>query len=180
VSGSVSLIHYRIDINTLEHHDATELHLNEIGSCTVSVNAPVVFDPDKTHKHTGFFIIIDRLTNGTVGAGMITGGIAEEHLQSVSIEERVARFSQTATAIALSGSTGKEIAYHLERKLFDNGHAATILEIQDASLIKAIKNAGLICLCVNVDAEFTDIGFDAEQLAVETIYGELRQRKIIV
>ena len=79
VHGSISMIHHRIDVNTLEHHDANELKLNEIGSCTVSVNAPVVFDPYKNSKGTGAFIIIDRLTNGTVGAGMISGGTGEEN-----------------------------------------------------------------------------------------------------
>ncbi len=180
VSGSIAMIHHRIDVNTLEHHDATELHLNEIGSCTVSVNAPVVFDAYKTHKHTGSFIIIDRLTNSTVGAGMITGGIEQENLQPVSAEERAVRFSQTATAIALNGSTAKDVAYQLERKLFDNGHAASILQIQDELLIKALKNAGLICFCVSADAALTDIGFDVEQFTVETIYGELMKRKILV
>jgi sulfate adenylyltransferase large subunit len=53
VSGSVSMIHHRIDVNTLEHHDADALNLNEIGSCTVAVNAPVVFDAYKRNKTTG-------------------------------------------------------------------------------------------------------------------------------
>jgi len=179
VSGSVAMIHHRIDVNTLEHHDATELHLNEIGSCTVSVNAPVVFDPYLSHKGTGAFIIIDRLTNGTVGAGMITGGTEEESLQPVSPEERAARFSQTATAIALTGSASKEVAYQLERKLFDNGHAATVLETQNTSLIVAIKNAGLICLCVNYSANLADIGFDSDTQAVDDIYSALKNQKII-
>jgi bifunctional enzyme CysN/CysC len=179
VSGSIAMIHHRIDVNTLEHHDATELHLNEIGSCTVSVNAPVVFDAYQSHKGTGSFIIIDRLTNGTVGAGMITGTTGEEILQPVSPEERAARFSQKATAIALTGSTGKEIAYQLERKLFDNGHASTVLETQDESLIIAIKNAGLICLCVNYSANLTDIGFDSDTLAIDDIYSTLKDQKII-
>lgn len=179
VSGSISVIHHRIDVNTLEHHDAIELRLNEIGSCTVSVNAPVVFDAYLTHKGTGSFIIIDRLTNGTVGAGMITGGTEEEHLQPVSPEERAARFSQKATAIALNGSTGKEIAYQLERKLFDNGHASTVLEAQNASLVVAVKNAGLICLCVNCNAELADIGFDTDAQAIDDIYSTLKDQKII-
>jgi len=179
VSGSVAMIHHRIDVNTLDHHDATELHLNEIGSCTVSVNAPVVFDPYLSHKGTGAFIIIDRLTNGTVGAGMITGGTEEESLQPVSPEERAARFSQTATAIALTGSASKEVAYQLERKLFDNGHAATVLETQNTSLIVAIKNAGLICLCVNYSANLADIGFDSDTQAVDDIYSALKNQKII-
>jgi bifunctional enzyme CysN/CysC len=179
VPGSIATIHHRIDVNTLEHHDATELHLNEIGSCTVSVNAPVVFDPYLTHKGTGAFIIIDRLTNSTVGAGMITGGTEEESLQPVSPEERAARFSQTATAIALNGSAGKEIAYRLERKLFDNGHASTVLEVQDTTLIAAIKNAGLICLCVNCSANLADIGFDSDTQAIDDIYSALKDQKII-
>ncbi|MGZ4992355.1 MAG: sulfate adenylyltransferase subunit CysN [Methylobacter sp.] len=179
VSGSVSLIHHRIDVNTLEHHDATELHLNEIGSCTVSVNAPVVFDAYLSHKGTGSFIIIDRLTNGTVGAGMITGSTDEESLQPVSPEERAARFSQTATAIALTGSNSKEIAYQLERKLFDNGHASTVLETQNASLISAIKTAGLIGLCVNCSADLADIGFNSDTLAIDDIYSALKDQKII-
>ncbi|MGZ8907936.1 MAG: sulfate adenylyltransferase subunit CysN, partial [Methylobacter sp.] len=179
VPGSIATIHHRIDVNTLEHHDATELHLNEIGSCTVSVNAPVVFDPYKTHKGTGAFIIIDRLTNGTVGAGMITGGTEEESLQPVSPEERAARFSQTATAIALTGSASQEIAYQLERKLFDNGHATTVLETENPSLIAAIKNAGLICLCVNYSANLADMSFDTDTQALDDIYNALKDQKII-
>jgi bifunctional enzyme CysN/CysC len=179
VSGSIAMIHHRIDVNTLEHHDATELHLNEIGSCTVSVNAPVVFDAYQSHKGTGSFIIIDRLTNGTVGAGMITGGTGEEILQPVSAEERAARFSQKATAIALAGSSSKEIAYQLERKLFDNGHAATILETQNTSLIVAVKNAGLICLCVNYSANLADISFDGDTQSVDEIYSALKDQKVI-
>ena len=179
VSGSIAMIHHRIDVNTLEHHDATELQLNEIGSCTVSVNAPVVFDAYQTHKGTGSFIIIDRLTNGTVGAGMITGGTGEESLQPVSAEERAARFSQKATAIALAGSSSKEIAYQLERKLFDNGHAATVLETQNTSLIVAVKNAGLICLCVNYSANLADISFDSDTQPVDEIYSALKDQKVI-
>ena len=179
VPGSIAMIHHRIDVNTLEHHDASELHLNEIGSCTVFVNAPVVFDPYQSHKGTGAFIIIDRLTNGTVGAGMITGSIGQESLRPVSAKERAARFSQTATTIALSGVAGKEIAYQLERRLFDNGHASTILETANPALITAVKNAGLIGLCVNDSANLADIGFDTDQIAVELIYAELKNLQII-
>jgi bifunctional enzyme CysN/CysC len=180
VSGSIALIHHRIDVNTLEHHDANELKLNEIGSCTVAVNAPVVFDPYKKNRGTGSFIIIDRLTNGTVGAGMISGATDDETQQSVNAKERTARFSQVATAIALMGSTGKETAYRLERKLFDNGHATTILETQEtAGLIQVIKNAGLICLSANENKELSDMSFDCEKLTVDDIYTVLKEQKII-
>ena len=179
VSGSVALIHHRIDVNTLEHHDAQALQLNEIGSCTISVNAPIVFDAYKTNKSTGAFIIIDRLTNGTVGAGMITGACDEPNQLPVSTEERATRYSQKPTAIALNGATSKDSAYLLERKLFDNGHATTVLETQNSALILAIKNAGLICLCVNYSADLADISFNTDQQSIDEIYSALKEQNII-
>ncbi len=127
VSGSISSIQHRIDVNTLEHHDANELKLNEIGSCTISVNAPVVFDPYQFSKGTGAFIVIDRLTNVTVGAGMITGNADSQNQQAVTPAERAARFGQTPVTINLSGVDAPNYATLLERRLFDNGHVATIL-----------------------------------------------------
>lgn len=179
VSGSIAMIHHRIDVNTLEHHDAIELQLNEIGSCTVTVNAPVVFDAYKINKGTGAFIIIDRLTNGTVGAGMITGAVTDENQQAVSTEERAARYSQKAVAIALTGLANQEVAYKLERKLFDNGHATTILETQNAALIPIIKNAGLIGLCVNYRADLVDITFNTDKQSIDDIYSALKEQKVV-
>ncbi len=178
VYGSISMIHHRIDVNTLEHHDANELKLNEIGSCTVSVNAPVVFDPYKLSKGTGSFIIIDRLTNGTVGAGMITGITGDDDLQPVSATDRAARFSQTATAIGLTGANAKSSAYQLERKLFDNGHAATVMEISDDALILAIKHAGLLCVCIE-NTHGADIVFDTSKQSIDDIYAALKDNKVI-
>jgi bifunctional enzyme CysN/CysC len=180
VSGSVAMIHHRIDVNTLEHHDADELNLNEIGSCTVSVNAPVVFDAYKSSRGTGSFIIIDRLSNGTVGAGMIVGVSDDEVQQAVSAAERSARFSQTAAAVVLAGTAKHDIAYKLERKLFDNGHAATVLEADGGfALVQAVKNAGLICLCLGIDDALADVSFDTDKMPIDEIYSELKARKII-
>ena len=179
VSGSVALIHHRIDVNTLEHHDAQALQLNEIGSCTVNVNAPVVFDAYKTNKGTGAFIIIDRLSNSTVGAGMITGVCEEQSRNPVSSEERAARYSQKPTSIALIGLASKDNAYLLERKLFDNGHATTVLETPNSALILAIKNAGLLGLCVNVSADQADISFNTDQQSIDDIYNALKEQNIV-
>ncbi|WP_347988376.1 sulfate adenylyltransferase subunit CysN [Methylomonas sp. AM2-LC] len=178
VSGSVSLIHHRIDVNTLEHHDANELKLNEIGSCTVSVNAPVVFDPYKRNKSSGSFIIIDRLTNVTVGAGMISGDASAEEWSPVTAEERATRFAQTPTSIVFLGTQAKQYAYQLERKLFDTGHACTILENADLTLINAVKQAGLLCLCLDTQAA-TDISFDCGEFSVDDIYVELKKRSVL-
>ncbi|POZ53247.1 sulfate adenylyltransferase subunit CysN [Methylovulum psychrotolerans] len=179
VFGSVSLIHHRIDVNTLEHHDATEVKLNEIGCCTVSVTSPVVFDAYKTSRGTGSFIIIDRLTNGTVGAGMIIGVSDDEGLQSVSIEERASRFSQTPAAVLLTGADSATVAYQLERKLFDNGHATTVLETANAELVLALKNAGLVAICTTCPAELADSAFDTDTQSLDDIHGALKEQGII-
>lgn len=179
VSGSVSLFHHRIDVNTLEHHDASDLKLNEIGSCTVAVNAPVVFDAYKQNKGTGAFIVIDRLTNGTVGAGMITGASNDINQKAVSAEERSARFGQTPAAVALKGTSSQELAYQLERKLFDNGHVVTVLETPAPTLINALKNAGLIALTLNSTADLVDVVFDTDHLNIEDIYIALKAQNII-
>jgi bifunctional enzyme CysN/CysC len=181
VSGSVSMIHHRIDVNTLEHHDAKELKLNEIGACTVSVNAPVVIDPYKTNKGTGSFIVIDRLTNGTVGAGMIIGSHDDELQGPVSAEERAARFSQLPATVLLTGIGRVDIAYQLERRLFDNGHATTVLEsTATESVLNVIKNAGLIGLCTDADDDsLVDMVFDADSQTLDEIYSVLKEEKII-
>ncbi|TXL17564.1 sulfate adenylyltransferase subunit CysN [Methylococcaceae bacterium HT3] len=180
VSGSIASIQHRIDVNTLKHHDANELQLNEIGLCSVSVNAPVVFDAYTRSKGTGSFIIIDRLTNVTVGAGMISGHSSDTELNDVSTEERAARFGQKAVAIALSGTHSEQTAYQLERKLFDNGHAATVLtgtlsNIDEA--IAVVKHAGLICLCTSNNA--CDFSFDTDKQSLEQIHLALKEQKII-
>ncbi|MCK9607014.1 MAG: sulfate adenylyltransferase subunit CysN [Methylomonas sp.] len=179
VSGSVSLIHHRIDVNTLEHHDANELKLNEIGHCTVAVNAPVVFDPYKRGKYTGSFIVIDRLTNITVGAGMISGDASEEDWSPVSAEERATRFGQIASVIGLSGGNVLQTAYQLERKLFDTGHAATILETSNDALVGAIKHAGLLCLCLDSKPAQADVSFNSDEYTVDEIYAALKNRGLI-
>ncbi len=179
VSGSISIIHHRIDVNTLEHHDANQLNLNEIGSCTVSLTAPIVFDPYKLSKGTGSFIVIDRLSNVTVGAGMITGSSDSINLKAVDAQERAARFSQVATAINLTGSEAVSIGYLLERKLFDNGHLVTVLEDTPSDAIPALKNAGLICICINAKVEQTDLTLDSDILSLDEIYSVLKGKNII-
>lgn len=182
VPGSIAKVHHRIDVNTLEHFPATELQLNEIASCHVSVNAPVVFDPYQKSKGTGSFIIIDRLSNVTVGAGMISGSTDDSDFSQVTPEEHSARFGQKAVAIGLAGTNCNDVAYQLERKLFDSGHAATILENQDGSkekYIEIIKHAGLIALCPDDSSSTLDIKFDSDKNSVDQILSALKKNNII-
>ena len=71
VPGSINDVNYLIDVNTLEQSNGTHLQLNEIAVCDVKFNHPVVCDAYTENRSTGAFIVIDRLTNGTVGAGMV-------------------------------------------------------------------------------------------------------------
>ncbi|MCL5975286.1 MAG: sulfate adenylyltransferase subunit CysN [Gammaproteobacteria bacterium] len=74
-TGVMTQVDHQVDVNTLAHNHVTELKLNEIGLCEFSLNKPVVFDAYKRNRTTGAFIIIDRLTNVTIGAGMINEAI---------------------------------------------------------------------------------------------------------
>ena len=62
---------YRVDINNLDHLAATTLELNEIGVCNISLDRPIPFDAYDTNRDMGGFIVIDKLTNVTVGAGLL-------------------------------------------------------------------------------------------------------------
>jgi sulfate adenylyltransferase subunit 1 (EFTu-like GTPase family) len=73
--GSVVAIEHNIDVNTLETKSVQALQLNEIALCDVSFDMPVIFDNYKDNRITGAFIIIDRITNGTVAAGMVQSSL---------------------------------------------------------------------------------------------------------
>jgi len=181
VSGSVSSILFRTDVNTLEQHEARLLRLNEIGRCEVALSAPIAFDPYKLCKGTGSFIIIDRLTNVTVGAGMIVGpAVRAANLNKVSPGERAARFGQKPVTVWLTGEKRRDAAHRLDRSLFDLGHASTVLD-DDALgelapvVARHLNEAGLICICALENAEPEEGGWviDAENLHVDGLIKRL-------
>ncbi|WNC71225.1 sulfate adenylyltransferase subunit CysN [Thalassotalea psychrophila] len=88
--GRIDNINYRINVNTLEHVQEDEMKLNEIASCNIATNGPVVIDGYDKVEGTGSFVIIDRLTNVTVGAGMITNTTLEG-----DVEEETRQYSPT-------------------------------------------------------------------------------------
>src|SRR5262245_15539062 len=151
VAGQIAELRYGIDVNTLEKHPATQLRMNEVGHVVLELNQPIAYDPYKMNPATGAFIIIDRLTNNTVGAGMI-----QEHVERraggdlwgqapvadrldrrgslVSLPERERRLGQRGATVLLFGLTGSgkaTIAYALERTLFDAGRSVTVLHGPD-------------------------------------------------
>ncbi|WP_137974930.1 sulfate adenylyltransferase subunit CysN [Pseudomonas sp. F(2018)] len=141
VPGSIASIAHRVDVNTLEEGAASSLQLNEIGKVKVALDAPIALDGYAHNRTTGAFIVIDRLTNGTVGAGMIIadavgagGGTHHGELAHVSTEERAVRFGQQPATVLFSGLSGagkSTLAYAVERKLFDMGRAVYVLDGQN-------------------------------------------------
>jgi sulfate adenylyltransferase subunit 1 len=73
VTGSFEKINYKIDVNTYERTQVDELALNDIASCRMVLTRPMASDSYKTNRLTGSFIVVDRISNNTVGAGMIVG-----------------------------------------------------------------------------------------------------------
>ncbi|MBB4818759.1 bifunctional enzyme CysN/CysC [Pseudomonas alcaligenes] len=141
VPGSIASIAHKVDVNTLEEGTGSDLQLNEIAKVKISLDAPIALDGYESNRTTGAFIVIDRLTNGTVGAGMIiaapvAAGGQGVHGESahVSTEERAARFGQKPATVLFSGLSGagkSTLAYAVERKLFDMGRAVYVLDGQN-------------------------------------------------
>ncbi len=76
-TGAVAHIDHQIDVNTLEQQQALHLNLNEIAVVDLKLTQPIACDPYTKNRETGAFVVIDRLTNSTVGAGMVIDALAE-------------------------------------------------------------------------------------------------------
>ncbi len=133
VIGQVPQIHHRIDVNSLEQLPGGDtLSLNEIALCDLSVNAPLVFDAYDNNRGTGAFIFIDRLTNITVGAGMIVGARrdsdSDAELPRLGRSERENRFRQRTALVALTAANAQQLAEQLERRLCELGHNPLLID----------------------------------------------------
>lgn len=146
-SASVATITSRVDINTLERVQATELGLNDIAEVVVTSDRELLFDPYRTNRHTGSFILVDRLSNATVAAGMISGASSpwertpEPSLthqgSGISASERTARYQQRPCTVLLTGLSGagkSTLATALARRLFDLGKTAVRLDGENVRL----------------------------------------------
>ena len=129
VPARITALKHKVDVNTLEHIAARTLALNEIGLCNLSTSTAVAFDPYTENRATGAFILIDRFTNATAGAGMITFGLRRAtniHRQSVLVDKPARiRMNGHRPAIlwftGLSGSGKSTIANIVERELHAQG-----------------------------------------------------------
>ena len=136
VSAQVTDIKHKINVNTLEELAGKTLELNEIGVCNLSLDQPIAFDPYQGNRTLGGFILIDRMTNATVGAGMIRFALRRAHnihWQSLDVSKanRAAMKRQKAAVLwftGLSGAGKSTIANLVEKRLLSEGRHTYLLD----------------------------------------------------
>jgi bifunctional enzyme CysN/CysC len=127
---------YKIDVNTMAHEATRNLALNEIGICNISLDRNIAFDPYSANRETGGFILIDKLSNATVGMGMLNFALrrsANVHWQATEVNKdaRAGLKGQKPCVLwftGLSGSGKSTIANVLEKKLTSAGYHTMLLD----------------------------------------------------
>ncbi len=136
VSATITEPKYKVNVNTLEHLAAKQLTLNEIGVCNVSLDQPIAFDSYAENRDTGGFILIDRLTNSTVGAGLIHFALRRSqniHWQALDINKAVrAQLKGQKSCVlwftGVSGAGKSTIANLVEKQLHSLGRHTYLLD----------------------------------------------------
>ena len=197
VPARITTLKHKVDVNNLDHIAARTLALNEIGLCNIATSTPVAFDPYAENRETGAFILIDRYTNATAGAGMVSFGLRRAtniHRQSLLIDKsaRTRLHGHQATILwftGLPGSGKSTIANIVERELHSRGAHTYLLDgdnvrhglsrdlgFTDADRVENIRRVG------EVAKLFVDAGmivlcsfispFRAERRMVRELMGE--------
>jgi len=136
VSATITEPKYKINVNTLEHLAAKTLALNEIGICNLSLDQSIAFDPYDENRDTGAFILIDRLTNATIGAGLLHFALRRSqniHWQALEVNKtaRANIKGQQPTVLwftGLSGAGKSTIANLVEKQLLALGRHTYLLD----------------------------------------------------
>lgn len=140
-------VKYKVDVNTMDKTEVNHLELNEIGRVVLTTAKPLFFDPYRKNRQTGSFILIDPVSHNTCAVGMIIDKLEDKHLPSkivdtdrkkielgealISQDERESRYNQKGSTIwitGLHGSGKNNLAYTLERNLFEQGATAILME----------------------------------------------------
>jgi bifunctional enzyme CysN/CysC len=136
VSATITTLKHQVNINTFAHEAAKHLNMNEVGECNISTQSPIAFDIYGENRVTGNFILIDRFTNATVGAGMIDHPLrraSNVHWQAMEVNKdaRSALKSQKPSVLWFTGYSGSgksTIANNLEKLLAAQGKHTFMLD----------------------------------------------------
>ncbi|WP_341930338.1 sulfate adenylyltransferase subunit CysN [Methyloversatilis discipulorum] len=136
VTATVTDIKHKVNVNTLEHLAAKQLALNEIAVVKLGIDRPVAFDPYESVRETGGFILIDRISNATIGAGMLRFALRRSHnihMQHVDVDKatRGAMKGQKPCVLwftGLSGAGKSTLANQLEKRLNALGRHTYLLD----------------------------------------------------
>jgi bifunctional enzyme CysN/CysC len=136
VTATIAPLKYKLNVNTLEHVAARKLELNDIGVCGLELDQPIVFEPYADNRDLGGFILIDRITNSTVGAGMLHFALRRSqnvHWQAFDVNKdaRADLKNQRPCVLwftGLSGAGKSTIANLLEKRLHALGHHTYVLD----------------------------------------------------
>ncbi len=136
VNATITEPKYRVNVNTMEHLAAKQLALNEIGEVNLALDRPIAFDPYTASREMGGFILIDRLSNHTVGAGMLRFALRRAHnihRQHIDVDKaaRGALKGQTPAVVWLTGLSGagkSTIANLVEQRLHAMGRHTYLLD----------------------------------------------------
>jgi bifunctional enzyme CysN/CysC len=136
VVATLAPLKYRVNVNTLEHVAARKLELNEIGVCGVELDRSIVFEPFSENRDLGGFILVDRITNATVGAGLLHFALRRSqnvHWQALDINKSArARLNGHRPCVVwftgLSGAGKSTIANMVEKRLHALGRHTYLLD----------------------------------------------------
>jgi hypothetical protein len=180
-------VRHRVDVTTLAENPADQLALNEIGVLRIETSRPIYFDPYTSNRYTGSLILIDPETNATVAAGMILAAVAKTpsaaKLATVALKahqvtpaERISRNRHPGAIIRLGERT--ELAWALERRLFDRGCIVTVVDRAADETLEALEKAGLLVLLISDAASDWELPDDAK--AVGFIVNRLEETGVLL
>jgi sulfate adenylyltransferase subunit 1 len=166
VKARVKQVRHRVDVNTLENGPAARLEMNDIAAVDIRTASPLYFDPYRTNRVMGSFILIDPITNATVAAGIIERGTehgrasktaARAEPGRITKEERRTRFGHPPAAVWLGGHP--RVAELVERALFDEGWQVELAAAADfhaneiPTVAKAFHMAGIVAIFTSKEDE---------------------------
>ncbi len=134
--AQISEVKFKVNVNTLQQEPGKTLELNEVGVCHISATKPIPFDPYRENRGTGNFIIIDRYTNATVGAGMIDAPLQRatgNHWQAIDIDKKAhaelkGQMPRLLWFTGLPGAGKSTIANLVQKKLHSHGRHTYLLD----------------------------------------------------